>query len=272
MYIMARTTITAGARGLTLLAVASVLGGCAMKADVRDLQDEIRSLASRQDSLISELRAQTLSTQDTLRTQTNQMFDFRGDINQSIRQLLQGMARLEALAGENQRGIAQVRDQLANQRRGGAPPQVTLTDSTAPPSTGSEQLLPGGTGSTGSADDVWQAATRQLDRGSFSAATMAFQQFLTDHPSDPRAATAHFNMADILERQGRPEDALEAFQRIPALYPADDQVPNAMYRSALLQRKLGNTNEAKAILQRILNSYPGAPVVVLVRDLLDQIG
>ena len=95
MYMMMKRKTAAAARALSTLAAFVVLGGCAMKGDVRDLQDEIRSLALRQDSLLTELRAQTLSTQDTLRTQGNQMVDFRGDINQSIREVSQRLTRLD---------------------------------------------------------------------------------------------------------------------------------------------------------------------------------
>ena len=167
MYIMTCKKTSAAARVLSTLAAASVLGGCAMKGDVRDLQLEIRSLAARQDSLLAELRQEALSTQDTLRTQSDQMFDFRGDINRSIRQVAESLARLEALAGENQRGIAQVRDQLANTRRGSAPGVGPLvSDPTMPPPT-QEQLVGGGAGNP---DQLWSVAMQQYDRQSLNAA------------------------------------------------------------------------------------------------------
>ncbi len=269
MYIMTCKKTSAAARVLSTLAAASVLGGCAMKGDVRDLQLEIRSLAARQDSLLAELRQEALSTQDTLRTQSDQMFDFRGDINRSIRQVAASLARLEALAGENQRGIAQVRDQLANTRRGSAPGVGPLvSDPTMPPPT-QEQLVGGGAGNP---DQLWSVAMQQYDRQSLNAATMAFRQFLDEHPSDARAARAHFFLADILEQQERPEDALEEFQRLPALYPTDAEVPNAMYRIARLQLGLGRPDEARATLERIMNTYPDAPIAMLAREMLDEIG
>ena len=47
--------------GRLLLAIAApaVFGGCAMKGDIRTLQEEIRAIAARQDSLVAELRRET---------------------------------------------------------------------------------------------------------------------------------------------------------------------------------------------------------------------
>jgi len=268
MSIMVRNEKALAVRVVTTLAAVVVLGGCAMKGDVRLLQDEIRALAARQDSLLTELRAQTLSTQDTIRTQTDQMFDFRGDINQSIRQISQSLARLEALAGENQRGITQVRDQIANMRRSpGATTAPARPDSMAG---GGDQLV---AGAAGNPDAVWSAAVQQYERESYRAATAAFEQFIADFPSDARAAQGHYYLADILETQGRPEDALEEFRRLPSLYPTSEWVPNAMYRGArLVLEHVGDAAEAKAILERIVNTYPGTPTASLARDLLEEIG
>ena len=93
----------------------------ATKSDIRDLQTEIagelRTLAARQDSLMTLLRTEAMSTQDTLRNQSEQIFDFRGGITTQLNAIARSLTTLEALVGENQRGIAGVRDQLANLRR-----------------------------------------------------------------------------------------------------------------------------------------------------------
>ena len=265
---MRRGTSTA-ARVIATMAGLAVLDGCAMKGDVRDLQVEIRALAARQDSLLAELRADTQDTQDTLRTQSDQIFEFRGDINQSLREIGQSLNTLEAMVGENQRGIAGVRDQLANLRRTPvAQPRVVVTDSLAPGPGGSERLVGGG----GNADQLWAVAMEQLDRESLNAATRAFEEFLSEYPGDDRADVAHYHLADILEQQDRPEDALEAFQEIQTLFPTAASVPAAMYRIARLQLERGDTEAAKVTLERIMNTYPDAPVVVLARDMLADIG
>ena len=269
MCIMMREGTSTAARVILAVACVAVLSGCAMKGDIRDLQVEIRALAARQDSLIAELHAETQDTQDTLRTQSNQMFEFRGDISQSLREISQSLNTLEAMVGENQRGISGVRDQVATLRRTPvAQPRVVMKDSMATGSGGSERLIDGG----GNADQLWAVALQQLDRESLNAATMAFEQFLAEYPGDDRAADAHFYLADILTQRDRPEDALEAFQEIQSLFPTAAKVPDAMYRIARLQIELGDTEQAKATLERIMNTYPDASVAMLARDTLADIG
>jgi outer membrane murein-binding lipoprotein Lpp len=78
-----------GARGaIVVVAAALVLGGCATKSDIRELQtevrEELRAQAVRQDSLMMLLTRATASTQDTLRTQGDQLVDFRGDITRLL--------------------------------------------------------------------------------------------------------------------------------------------------------------------------------------------
>lgn len=250
---------------IAAVALATVtLGACATKSDIRDMHTEIRSLAARQDSLLAQLRVETMSTQDTLRTQSDQLFDFRGDIARQLQAMSQSLLRLEALAGENQRSLVIMRDQLA---RGGA------TTAVRPDSAGAGGLAPetvGGAG--GNADQLWGVAREQHQRGSLSTAQRAYQQFLQENPNDPRAPDALFYMADILESQDRPEDATARFLEIQRLHPTSARVPDALYRAARLQIELDETEEARATLQRIINTYSDAPIAMLARDLLDEIG
>lgn len=265
------------ARSWLLGAAALALAGCATKGDIRALQTELmaelQSLAARQDSLLAELRMEALSTQDTLRTQSDQIFDFRGEITRQLQAIAQAQLRLEAIAGENQRGIASVRDQLANIRRlPGGPVQQPQQ----PQPADSAQSLPANPeavpGTGGNAEQLWGVAREQHQRGSYSTAQRAYEQFLEEYPSHALAPDARFYRADILTQQDRPEDALEAFQEIQTLYPTAARVPDALYRAAILQREMGDTDAAKATLQRIIATYPDAAIAMLARDLLAEIG
>jgi tol-pal system protein YbgF len=265
MFKMIRFKWSTAARVLVTAAAVVTLGACATKSDIRDLQSELRALAVRQDSLLAQLRMDALSTQDTIRTQSDQIFDFRGDITRQLRQIAESLSTLEALAGENQRGIAGVRDQLANMRRmpagppAGAGPDSTTTD------------LPVAGGVEGGPDQLYSTAVDQMGRGSLNTARMAFQQFLDAYPNHELAPDAHFFLADILSRQDRPDDAIEAFREIQTLFPTAEKVPDALYRIALIQIDQGKKDDAVETLDRIVNTYPESTIAMIAREKLDEI-
>lgn len=265
-----RRTIRIQHLGALALALAS--SGCATKGDIRTLQTEFRAevtrVAARQDSLLQELRFLNSTTQDTLRTQADQIFDFRGEITRQIQSITQTLSRLEALAGENQRGIASIRDQLANLRRlPTGPAQTPMVDSTQAMSTNPETV----SGTGGNAEQLWNVAREQHQRGQFATAQRAYEQFLEENPSHALAPDARFFLADILTQLDRPDDALEAFQEILTLYPTAAKVPDALYRIAVLQQEAGDEDDARATLERIINTYPDATIALVARDLLAEL-
>jgi tol-pal system protein YbgF len=261
---MRRRERHAAAPVLWTLAAALAVAGCATKGDMRGVQQELRALAARQDSLITQLRRETRSTQDTVRQQANQLFDFRGDLSSTMRAISESLTRLEAIAGENQRGIAGMRDQLANQRRGsvGAPP--------ADMQSGGAQA--GGDTGGGDPRAMFDAGVNQFNRGSLTSARQAFESFVQAYPTHALAPDAHYFLADIFYQQNRLQEALEAFEEIPQLFPTAAKVPDALYRVGAIQSELGNTSEARATLQRVVNTYPDSDAATLAADKLREIG
>ena len=260
---MIRTTRSTAARLLAMAAAAFMLGGCATKGDLRDLQAELRSLAMRQDSLLVQLRMEALSTQDTLRTQTDQLFDFRGQVVQQLRQIDQSLTTIEQMVGENQRGIVGVRDQLANMRR------VPITTPVTNPEEGGEAVSPQVAASD--PEDLYTTAMEVYQRGSTSTARAAFNQFLQQFPTHSLAPSVHYYLADILVQENRLEDALAAFQEVQELFPTSDRVPDAQYRIALLFILEGDEDEAQQLLERIINTYPGTTAAMAAETKLEEI-
>jgi tol-pal system protein YbgF len=264
MYMMRRMQRSVAARVMLTMAAAVALGSCATKGDLRDLQTEIRSLAARQDTLLAQLRIEALSTQDSVRTLSDQIFDFRGEITRQLREIGQSLATIEALSGQNQRAIAGVRDQMANQRRPDpSPPPGAAVDSTS--------VLVEGSGG-GDPQALYRTAVDQMGRGSLNTARAAFEEFLTRHPNHELAPDAHFYVADVMYQQENFEQALEAFQEIQSRFPTATRVPDSLYRIALIQIEMDDVEAAEQTLQRIVNTYPGTITAELAGDKLEEIG
>jgi len=276
MCMMRRNARIPAARAFGVVAAAVFLGGCATKSDIRSLQielrDELRAQAARQDSLLALLRRETASTQDTLlRTQSDQLFDFRGDITRVLQALQQGQARLEAMVGENQRGIAAMRSQggVAGRATGAAPLVDTAPTGPVTGRAGGNEAVAGVGG--GNADQLYNIARDQDQRGSMAAAQQAYEQFLADYPNDARAPDAYWFLGDLLERQNRPDDALEKFQEIPARWPTAARVPATLFRIARIQVDLGDRDDARATLERLVNTYPDSDMAPLAREMLEDL-
>ncbi|MEX2467617.1 MAG: tol-pal system protein YbgF [Gemmatimonadota bacterium] len=267
---MTRTRCSTAARAFLAVAAVSALGGCAMKSDIRNLQMEIQALTAAQDSLTGELRMAMATTQDTLRTQSGQLFDFRGEITRIMREIRDEMAQLRALTGENQRGISALQRGATTAVGGGLTGGGATPAGGTPGGGGVSEDLPGVGGSN--ANQLWESATQQLARGSLLTAQRAFQQFIREHPNHERAPDAHFFLADILVQQGQPEEALSAFEEVQSRFPNSTRVPDALYRIAILQIDAGDVDEARRTLQRIVNTYPETAIALIARDKLEEIG
>ena len=199
------------------------------------------------------------------------MFDFRGDITRVLQALQQGQARLEAMVGENQRGITALRTQGVS---GGRPAGPALVDGGPPTgpvtggATGNETVV--GVGG-GNADELYRIARDQDQRGSMAAAQEAYEQFLRDYPNDPRAPDAFFFLGNLLASQNRPDDALERFQQIPTRWPTAPRVPATLYRIAQIQIDLGKRDDARGTLERLVNTYPDSDMALIAREQLEDL-
>ena len=260
-------------RTLFLLAALSFSGGCATKGDLRNLQDEVRQLSARQDSLLIELRNQSLATQDTLRTTSSQLFDIRGQVVQLLREVRDDQMRTAELLRENQRAIAGIRDQLASQRRsvvsqpgaeGDAP--VVSPDGTAV----APAVTPGSSG--GDPVSLYNAAIEQYQRQAYTAARAGFELFLESYPGDADLAPwAIFYLAETVVQQDDREWAVSLYSEIPERFPVSEAVPQALYRLGLTLIELDRVDEAREALQRVANTWPDSDAGALARARLSEL-
>jgi tol-pal system protein YbgF len=254
---------------LLLLAAVLSVSSCATKRDVRDLQSELAArldrLAASQDSLRAIIVEQSVQTQDTLRNTSRELVDIRGDVLNQLNRIANQLDQIEELSGQNSLNISALRDQMQQSRR-------PMSSSDVGGSGGGGDASGIMSEGTGAADAMYNAAIRQYNRGSLTAARAAFEQFLTAHPSSDLAPQAHYYLADVLVQQEDLEGAIEEFSRVFELFPSSSSVPDALYRVGLLHVELGNDAEARAFFERVVNTYPDARVAEFARARLGEIG
>ncbi len=261
-------------RGSFLLSLAFLgltLSGCATKRDVRDLQDAVASLGVQQEAALQELQSLNMAVQDTLRGQSDALFESRGEILRRLRELEQQLITLQELTGQNQRALATLRDLLEGGRTGAPTPLRTDTE---PGQVLNPDFAPAGPPTTTASEaalETYNAGVRAFNRGSITTARRAFQQFLQDYPSDALAPEAHYYLADLLYQENRLEEAIQAFLRIPELFPTADKVPEALYRVGVIYIELDQLDNAREYLRRVVDSYPDSDAATLAAERLAEI-
>ena len=253
-----------------LVVLGLTLSGCATKRDVRDLQSTVAALAAQQEATLVELQGLNVAVQDTLRGQSDALFESRGEILRRLRELEQQLITLHELTGQNQRALATIRDLLEGQRTSGLAPMRTDTEPgqvvdptfapAGPPTTDSEAAL-----------QTFNAGVAAFNRGSITTARRAFQQFVQDYPTDPLAPEAYYYLADLLYQENRLQEAIQGFLRVRELFPAARRVPDALYRVGVIYIDLEQLDDAREYLQRVITSYPDSDAAVLAQERLDEI-
>ncbi len=239
--------------------------GCAMRGDVRRLQDEVARQSSQQDAQLRELSAAIRALQDTLEIQSDMVVDTRGGIARELRDIQAQLSQLSALTGQVQRSLV-----LLSERVQAEGARVTTSERRADPDS-LRALLGRRDGGPAAAEETYEAAVTQFNRGSLNTARMAFGSFLGDYPDHRLAPRAQFYLAEILQQENRLDEAIEEFLRVSELYPAADQVPVALYRIGQIYVLQENFDEAVIYLERVVNTYPDSGAAEIAQELLREV-
>jgi tol-pal system protein YbgF len=236
-----------------LIVFLGAVAGCATKADVRDLRDDILELSSQQQALLRELQEAQQDQEDSISEVGQTLQDIRADSFRRMSSIEEQLLTIQELTGLSQQQVASLRDQMERDRaqRSFGPPTAFGTDAA---------------GEEGQVREVYDAALSQYQRGTLGAARLGFQQIVDQYGSDELAPEARYYLAEILQREGNLEEAIDAFNEIAQFHPTSPRVPNALYRVGLLQLELGNREEAEQFLERVVNTWPDSMAADLARD------
>ncbi len=255
-------------RLLGALALIVTSTACATKSDMRDLETELMDAMRRQEQLMQQIQQMAEATQDSVGANSEALMDIQGNTNRQLLEIQDQLITLQELAGQSQRNLAAMRDQLERQRQTTA---VVVPGAGATGAAGAD--MPGSADGDDSdqARQLFNAGVTNYDRGSLGTARRAFQQFLQANPSHELAPDAQYYLADVSVQENNLDEAIEAFNRIPELYPSAERVPWAVYRVGLLQVDLGNTEEAVVSFERVVNTHPDSDAAGLAQEKLDEL-
>ncbi len=262
-----------GALGLVVL-----LGACATKRDLLDLQAEIRESEVRQqariDALTSAIRQGNRQALDSVSAASELVFDSRGDVLNAIRDIERDLRLTREVAGANQSSLAQVLEEIADVER-------SVQDlARAVNRLRQDSVEAGGEGVDPAAaaaipanpDEEFAAIVQAFENGSFTVARMQFERFVTEYPESELAPPAHLYLGELLALEQRFQEAIDAYLQIPQLDADADEAPQALYRAAVLYLdELEDTDRARTLLETVVESYPDHSVAELARARLAEI-
>ncbi len=255
--------------GVFLVATTLLLSvGCAMKGDVRSLQEEMAGQAALQETQLQGLASDIDALRESLEAQSaiqsEIVVDTQGGIARELRDMQDQLSVLTQLVGQIQRSLVMLSERI---QADGA--LVTTSPLGADPD--SRGALTGRDGDPADCDETYEAAVTQFNRGSLGAARFAFTTFLGACPDHRQAPAAQFNLGSILEEENRLDAAIEAFLLVGQLSPTSDQVPRALFRIGVIYVDQNNVEAARNYLERVVNSYSESGVAELARNLLQDI-
>jgi len=241
---------------LALVTLVLASSACATKRDFRDLRAELNSQAARQDSLYASIMRSLDALGDSLSTQSDQDFEFRGQVARELLSIQDQLIQVQEMSGVNQRTLSQLRDEVEARRS-------ALDEA---PQRGSMS------GQDDGAEEAFQAATDAYERRSNTAARLGFQQFVEQYPNHERVVEAQYYLADILQQDGDLDAAVAAFLRLPELYPADPLAADALYRVGVIELERDDLDAARSYFQRVITGYPESSAADIARERLSEIG
>ena len=235
-----------------LLAVAllvPMLGGCAMKRDVQDLQAQIADLRGSQERLLREIQRQNTALLDTLTVRDTRM---RGDLLNQLVEIQRHLVQIQELTGQGQQGLAELREALQQREEALRRAVVSAEPSTA----------------AGDPAELFAMAEAAFERGSMSTAQAGFEEFVSAFPNDARTPAARLNLGAILAQDDDEDGALEQYSRILELHPNAPEAASALFRAALIEADRGNEDRARSMLNQLTAAYPTSPEAGEAREQL----
>ena len=245
-----------------VLALATVaLGGCALRSDVRRLEEQLTTMQDdndRRDSLraaqLTQILALQQRTTDSLAAVQASLLAFRGETLGQLYDVQKQILQVQELTGQSTRRLNELRGDLdaRGQQLSGAAPAA-------------------GGAANASAVQMYEASLQQLRRGSPTTARAGFRQFLEQYPTAAEAPDALYFIGESFGTE-TPDSAAAYYTQVADRFPASARAASALYRLGAMAESARDTAAARGYYQRLIAKYPTSNEAALARDRLKALG
>lgn len=261
---------------LGLLASLAFLPACASKGQVNLLETEVRSMrveTGRRDSVRAAALASVIVLQqrimdslmagrEALRTLDVR---FQADLTDVQRQLLQ----IQELTGQSQRRLSELKAQV-DARAEQIQASGIVAPAPAPVDTTSRAPVTPGAVPSATADQMYQGARQQLNKGAVGTARRGFQEFLRTYPTNEQVPDALFYVGESFAVES-PDSAVAYWTRVVGQYPRSAKASTALYKMGRIEEVRNNRAAAKGYYDRLLKEYPRSDEADLAREQLKNL-
>lgn len=267
-------------RLLFVAAAAGAVGGCALKGDVRRVEQEVQALrteTARADSARAVELGRIImlldAVQDTLGIQQRRLVLLQGEVRSDITDVQRQLVQIQELTGQSQQRLTELRRQLEERASQPVPAAVAATppDTAAGAPATPSRPAPPAAGDAPGPDRLYELALEQLRRGSPQTARSAFRRFLELYPDHARVPDALFFLGETFEPE-RADSARVLYERIANEYSDAPRAPAALYRLGLMAEQRGELAAARLAYNRLIAGYPRSEEAELARNKLETLG
>lgn len=254
-----------GAGRLTALLLG--LSGCYTQAEGAQLRDELR----QQTYELREAQVQLKAVQDELALVSGKLATLEQtatSASQASADLVADMSNLQTRAMELQgklESLEQVTEE-SQKKQVALEQKMSSASSTAQTSPApSDIVVPEG------ADAIHEEAQTRHANREYHAAQQLFRVFVAQHPKDPRAGRAQYQIGKIDMERGRPASALGEFRRVTQHYLQSDAADDALLEMGRAFFQLQACSDARAAFETLIRQFKDSPLVATAQEELKTV-
>ncbi|MCK4728859.1 MAG: tol-pal system protein YbgF [Desulfobacterales bacterium] len=276
---------------LGLLAVALVVGGCALQDDLITVDNRLTALkqrVSKQDKKVEAInseidlyhdeqvksdeaiRSKYANLHALIRDLRHEIAVLRGYLEESqydAQQKLGTMTEREKRWKELEKSFQSSLDRIVRLEQYLAMEPSEKLVSSGPEKTGTDQGKPS---ASKTPDEIYAGAKQEFDKGEYEAARELFQSFLKQYPKSKNADNAQFWIGEIYYREKWYEKAILEYQKVIETYPKGNKTHSALLKQGYAFLNLGDKDNARLILKELIRKYPDSNEAKIAKEKLKR--
>lgn len=267
------------------------VSGCALQADLVDLQTDLEKVQEEQ-ARIKRLLEGSSRPEGTLESALKEQSDLllrveklsgeiqtlRGRLEEdhhTLSQLMQRMDEQNFRTGELQSRLQSLESRLAAPTESIPPPQQEADREIKPtskPPEDKKMVLPGRPPLRGLTPiEVYNLAYNDYLKGNYDLAIAGFESFLKQFPDSTLAPHAVYWQGESYYSKKDYFKAIESFDRLVKDFPKSEKVVAGLLKQGLSYAEIGDKTRARTLLRKVIEEHPLSTEADLAKNKLAEI-